>query len=86
MGLSIKVRNVKPLDDMMLLVEFENDIIKKYDVRQLYDEFPMYIELENNELFNHVHVDCGGYAIAWNDLLDIPEVELWEGGTEYTDG
>ena len=82
MGLSIKVKDVKPLDDMKLFVSFENDVTKIYDVKQLIPEYPIYAELENKSLFNLVHVDCGGYAIAWNEDIDIPEVELWEGGIE----
>jgi Protein of unknown function (DUF2442). len=82
MGLSIKVKDVKPLDDMKLFVLFENDVTKIYDVRQLIPEYPIYNELKNKSLFNLVHVDCGGYAIAWNEDIDIPEVELWEGGIE----
>jgi Protein of unknown function (DUF2442). len=82
MGVSIKVKDVKPLDDMKLFVLFENDVTKIYDVKQLIPEYPIYTELENKSLFDLVHVDCGGYAIAWNEDIDIPEVELWEGGIE----
>ena len=82
MSLSIKVKSVRPLDDLCLLIEFENGVEKIYDVKQLFDKFEIYKELGNEDLFNSVKVDCGGYAISWNDEIDISEVELWENGVE----
>jgi len=81
-SLSIRVKDVKPLEDMCLLVHFENEIVKKYDIKQLLAQFPIYERLKNEELFKLVKVDCGGCAVAWNEDIDISEVELWEGGTE----
>ncbi|MBF0204439.1 MAG: DUF2442 domain-containing protein [Desulfamplus sp.] len=80
MGLSIKVKKVEPLDNMILLIEFENRVIKKYDVKTLIPQFPIFKRLEDKSLFNLVHVDCCGYSVAWNDEIDISEYELWEGG------
>lgn len=82
MSLSIKVKSVRPLDDLRLLIEFENGVEKIYDVKQLFDKFEIYKELENEDLFKLVKVDCGGYAISWNDDIDISEVELWDNGVE----
>ncbi|MCL2096874.1 MAG: DUF2442 domain-containing protein [Oscillospiraceae bacterium] len=82
MGLSIKVKSVKPLEDMVLFVEFENGVNKKYDVKQLIPKFNIYEDLKYNNLFNQVHVDCGGYAVAWNGDIDISEYELWENGNQ----
>lgn len=85
MGLSIKVKKVTPLTDMKLLVVFENDIKKIYDVKQLINEYPIFQELENESFFKSVRVDSGGYAIAWNEDIDIPENELWLGGIEISE-
>lgn len=43
-------------------------------------------ELENGTLFQLVNVNYGGYAVAWNGDINIPEVELWEAGVDYTNG
>lgn len=82
MPLSIKVKNIEPLDNLCLLVRFENGVDKIYDVKQLFDEFEVYRKLEDESLFKLVKVDCGGYAVYWNDEIDISEVELWENGVE----
>lgn len=80
MCVSIRVKEVKPIGDMLLNVTFDNGIKKRYDIRQLIPQFPIYKELENASLFNLVSVDCGGCAIAWNSDIDISECELWENG------
>lgn len=84
MGLSIRVKKVIPDTDMNLIVQFENGIFKKYDTKQLLSQFPIYEKLKNEAFFKLVQVDCGGCAVAWDDEVDISEVELWEGGTELS--
>lgn len=82
MALSIRVKEVTPLNDMMLSVLFVNGVRKRYDVKQLFDDFgQMFLPLkENPALFKNVYVDCGGCGIAWNENIDISECELWENG------
>lgn len=83
MALSIRVKEVKALDDLMLYVLFVNGVEKLYDVKQLLPEFPqMFTPLRDNPaLFKNVVVDCGGCGISWNEDIDISECELWENGT-----
>lgn len=88
MALSIRVKEVTPLDNLTLSVLFMNGVRKKYDVKQLFEEFgPMFEPLRDNPaLFKHVHVDCGGCGIVWNEDIDISECELWENGTDEESG
>lgn len=85
MGLSIRVKEVRPLQDMCLVVYFENGVTKIYDVKQLLGQFPVYEKLKDRALFDTVQVDCGGCAVAWDEETDISEVELWEGGVVPSD-
>ncbi|MCC8078768.1 MAG: DUF2442 domain-containing protein [Oscillospiraceae bacterium] len=82
MALSIRVKEVQPLDDFTLSVLFVNGVRKLYDVKRLFPEFgEMFAPLQDNPaLFKNVHVDCGGCGIAWNGDMDISECELWENG------
>lgn len=82
MSLSIRVKKVVPDKDMNLIVLFENGITKRYDTKQLLEQFPIYEKLKDEAFFKLVQVDCGGCAVAWDEDVDISEVELWEGGTE----
>lgn len=84
MALSVRVKEVTPLEDMYLSVLFVNGVRKKYDVKQLFNDFGyMFLPLKDNPaLFKNVHVDCGGCGISWNEDIDISECELWENGIE----
>jgi hypothetical protein len=75
-----KVKSVKPYNDYSLCVKFENNIIKQYDVKNLFDLLPDFRKLKNEGLFGSVKVDTGGYGISWNDEIDLSCDELWENG------
>ena len=83
MGLSIRVKEVTPLDNMVVRVLFENGVIKNYDTKQLLTQFPHYNKLKDEAFFKTVQVECGGCAIGWDSDIDISEVELWEGGENH---
>jgi len=75
-----KVKSVVPLDDLELLVEFQNGQIKKYDVKPLMKKWDVFKDLKNDILFSLVKVDIGGYGIIWNENIDLACNELWENG------
>ena len=81
-----KVKHVQPLDNYKLLVTFENDIKKIYDVSQLFSKFDVFNQLRNiSGLFYQVKVDIGGFGISWNDEIDLSCNELWNNGTIISD-
>lgn len=41
----------------------------------------MFSPLKNQAFFKNVKVEPGGYAVYWNDMIDISEYELWKNGT-----
>lgn len=78
-----KIASVKPMENSILLVVFQNGIEKKYDMRTLYPVFPQFKVFETDvNLFNHVQVDIGGYGISWDDNLDLDAEDIWEDGIE----
>ncbi len=80
-----KVKSVKPLENFILLIDFENGVQKYYDVKKLFDKFTYFQDLLNiNGLFEQVKVEAYGYAISWNDDLDIACNELWNNGFTNT--
>ena len=79
--MNIKVKEVKPLDDLKLDVLFTNGIRKIYDVKKAMSYYEPFKELEDNPyLFKQAKADCGGCAVCWNDEIDVTEWELWEMG------
>lgn len=77
---SVKVKSVIPQQNLILLVEFENGVQKKYDVNSLFEQLPEYEILRSKSMFDSVFVDCGGYSVAWTPDIDISEWELWDNG------
>ena len=78
-----KVKNVSPLPDYKLSVQFSEGVTKLYDLKPLFTKLPIFTELQNNpELFSSVSVDVGGYGIIWDDELDLSCDELWEHGEQ----
>ena len=53
---NIKIRKVTPLQNLVLLIEFNNDIHKKYNVDLLFNQFPEYRILEHNPLFDTLYM------------------------------
>lgn len=76
-----KIKEVRPLDNFVILVMFKNSVEKEYDTKQLFDRFPQFEAFENERgLFEKVAVDVGGYGIVWNDELDLAAEEIWYNG------
>ena len=77
-----KVKDVFPLQDYKLLVQFCIGVTKIYDVKPLFKWRDVFNKLKQNNLFYGVFVDGGGFGIAWNDEIDLSCEELWENGRE----
>ena len=77
-----KIKNVSPLPDHRLTIQFAEGCTKMYDVKPLFKQIPAFEELKDSHLFSDVTVDVGGYGIVWNDDLDLSCDELWENGVE----
>ena len=77
-----KVKNVYPLEDYKLLVQFCVGVTKIYDVKHLFEWKDIFKTLVNHELFYGVYVDVGGCGVVWNEYVDLSCDELWEHGEE----
>jgi len=44
----------------------------------------MFSPLKNPALFKKIKVEQGGYAVVWNENIDISEYELWSHGQAMT--
>lgn len=73
-----KVRSVKAADHHILIVEFDNNEKRQYDVTPLLKE--IFAPLKNSAFFKSVRVEQGGSAVSWNDAIDLSEFELWSRG------
>ncbi len=73
-----KIKNVTPLKDFKLSIQFAEGITKIYDMKKLIVNNKIFADLKDINLFNSVKVDIGGYGVIWNDDIDISCDELFE--------
>ncbi len=74
-----KVQSATTVDNHTLIIEFDNKQKKKYDITPLLEK-EMFSPLKNPAFFKAVKVERGGYAVVWNNTIDISEHELWNHG------
>lgn len=77
-----KIKNVEALKNKILKIEFENNKIKYYDMKNIIKKYNEFEILNNENIFNMAKVDKGGYGIIWNDKLDISGEELYVNGVD----
>lgn len=77
-----KIKNIAPLPEYKLSVQFSEGVTKLYDIKPLFDKLPVFKTLIDNDEFGGVAVDVGGCGIVWNDELELSCDELWDNGVE----
>ena len=76
-----KVKTVNVISDYRLSVRFAEGVTKIYDLKPLFEKWPVFRNLRNDKtLLYCVEVDKGGYGIIWNDDIDLSSDELFENG------
>jgi hypothetical protein len=79
-----KIKKVKPLDDYVLFVNFDDGRTVLYDVKEDIRTISSYRNLETiNGLFKNVQLDESRTCIFWNDTIDLPSDTIYEYGKEY---
>jgi hypothetical protein len=74
-----RIHKAKAVNDTTLIVEFTNQEVKKYDIQHLLDK-PTFSPLRQPAFFRSFKVEQGGFAVVWNEEIDISEYELWKNG------
>ena len=75
-----KIKEVKPKEDLIIEVQFENNEMKQYDIKKIINKWNVFEKLKDKKLFENVKVDVGGYGIIWNEDIDLSCEEIWENG------
>ncbi|MBR5097525.1 MAG: DUF2442 domain-containing protein [Treponema sp.] len=73
--LSPRVLEVFPLENYILKLKFNNDEIRFFDAKKIYD-LPCFQPLKQKEFFNAVHVELG--SVAWANDIDYCPDTLYE--------
>ena len=75
-----KIKTVLPKENLIIEVEFENEIKKEYDIKKIINKWNVFKSLKDNELFKKVKIDVGGYGISWDENIDLSCEEIWQNG------
>ena len=76
-----KVKTVNVIPDYRLSVRFAEGVTKIYDLKPLFEKWPVFGNLKKDDaLLYSVEVDIGGYGVIWNDDIDLSGDELFENG------
>jgi hypothetical protein len=77
-----RICSVQALPGKKLRVGFNNGDIRLYDCRPLLKEEP-FKALQDEALFRLARAEQHGYAVIWNNDIDLAESEVWiHGRTE----
>ena len=76
----LSIKNVKPLKNYLLLLTFENNEERIFDVSPLLDK-GIFRQLKDVNLFNTVKVDFD--TISWNNQADLCPEMLYEQSEPY---
>ena len=67
---------VEPLVNWRLFVTFDNGVSKIYDCAPLLETEP-FRPLRDKAFFRCAYADPHGYAVVWDDRVDLAESEIW---------
>lgn len=77
-----KVIAVKPEDDFLLVIKFDDGKVKRFDVKP-YLEKGVFKELKDRDYFRNVHVTFD--TVQWEHEQDISPETLYIEGEEITE-
>lgn len=81
----IKALKIYFLDSMNIGALFEDGSFRKYDLKRIIPEIPVFERLKDSAFFRSARLSPGGYGIIWDDELDIDVSEIYYNGTEWPD-
>jgi hypothetical protein len=76
-----RIKTVKPLDDYILYVVFDDGKKVLYDVKEDIGTIESYRDLQDiYGFFQHVQLDQSRTCVFWNDEIDLPSDAIYEYG------
>ena len=76
-----RIKVLKPLDDYLLRVSFDDGKTVIYDVKDDINDIPSYRDLINIKgLFDSAHLDESRTVVSWTENIDLPSDAIYEYG------
>ena len=74
------ITEIKVMNNLQFEATFADGEVVLFDVKDLFDKYPVFHQLENEELFNKLQIDGVGYGVSWNDELDLSSEGIYARG------
>ena len=71
---------IEAKENLFLIATFADGEVVSFDVKTLFERYPVFRTLEDEKLFNSVVIDGVGYGISWNDDLDLSSDGIYSRG------
>ena len=72
---------VEFLEDVTLQMTFQDGKVIRYDMSKMFGKYPQLEELrKNRKLFESGHLNLTGFAVIWNDDLDLDATTIYDDG------
>ena len=75
-----KATNIEFIRNTIMEVEFQDGLVKRYDIRVLYEKHSQLRALDDWQLFSSGKL-IGGYGVIWSDDLDLDIETIYQDGT-----
>ena len=65
------ITKIEPKENLIIEAIFADGEIVRFDVKAMFEKYPVFRALEDEALFKNVKIDGVGYGVSWNDQLDL---------------
>ncbi len=65
------ITKIELKENLIIEAVFADGEIISFDVKAMFEKYPVFRALEDEALFKNVKVDGVGYGVSWNDQLDL---------------
>lgn len=79
------ITKVQAVKKNILNVTYADGKVFVFDVSTLFKKYPVFKQLKKGKLFKEVKVEEGGYAIYWNDEIDLSSEYIYNHGKHIYD-
>lgn len=74
------ITKVETKDDLVIHATFADGEVVSFDIKTLFDKYPVFRDLEDKSLFDSIQIDGMGYGISWNDKIDLSSEGIYKHG------
>ena len=75
-----KIISAQVIQEGCIYVQFSDGSKIKYPISTIVKKHSSFTPLQELAFLRNFTIEAGGYALSWNEDIDISEYELWKNG------